>query len=278
MQNQNNKDKKPRKTHRRSHKKKVPNQPKKRENIMTGIKVSNIPITLTIDDFIDYFKKCGMLKKKSPTEPIAYFENETQETKQGVLFFLYEESVFLALDLYDKTQIKPGFSVTIEAVNSNDVTLPTTYDQSRELDWDDNKLIHVVIKNMFNLNEVTPTFIKELKEDIRDEVSERCGDVETITIFETNPEGVVVIKFKTHEGAERCVNLMNNRWFSKRQLTSQAMGSYTLYNTHPRNYGKGSRRCRRCNAQKGLIRKYGLDLCRRCFREKANEIGFFKLD
>ena len=56
------------------------------------------------------------------------------------------------------------------------------------------------------------------------------------------------------------------------------MGSYTIYNQHPRNYGKGSRTCRKCGARKGLIRKYGLDICRRCFREKAVEIGFQKLD
>lgn len=32
-------------------------------------------------------------------------------------------------------------------------------------------------------------------------------------------------------------------------------------------YGKGSRRCRVCSNQGGLIRKYGLNICRQCFRE-----------
>ena len=31
-----------------------------------------------------------------------------------------------------------------------------------------------------------------------------------------------------------------------------------------------------CNSRRGLIRKYGLDICRRCFREFAGEIGFVK--
>lgn len=44
----------------------------------------------------------------------------------------------------------------------------------------------------------------------------------------------------------------------------------------PRNYGKGSRQCRLCAHQAGLIRKWGLDLCRQCFREKAKVIGFDK--
>jgi small subunit ribosomal protein S29e len=49
-------------------------------------------------------------------------------------------------------------------------------------------------------------------------------------------------------------------------------------NTHPRKYGKGSRQCRICTARIGLIRKYGLMVCRRCMREKAAEIGFKKLN
>jgi ribosomal protein S14 len=31
-----------------------------------------------------------------------------------------------------------------------------------------------------------------------------------------------------------------------------------------------------CGAHQGLIRKYGLMICRRCFRERAEEIGFIK--
>lgn len=39
-------------------------------------------------------------------------------------------------------------------------------------------------------------------------------------------------------------------------------------------YGKGVRSCRSCFNHNSLIRKYGLDMCRRCFREYAADIGF----
>ncbi len=39
---------------------------------------------------------------------------------------------------------------------------------------------------------------------------------------------------------------------------------------------RSKRRCRFCGNSKGLIRKYALFVCRRCFREKAQEIGFKK--
>ena len=43
-----------------------------------------------------------------------------------------------------------------------------------------------------------------------------------------------------------------------------------------RKFGKGSRKCIRCGGFRGIIRKYELMYCRRCFREVAYELGFRK--
>lgn len=40
--------------------------------------------------------------------------------------------------------------------------------------------------------------------------------------------------------------------------------------------GKGQRKCRFCGSARALIRSYNLKICRRCFREVAEEIGFRK--
>jgi ribosomal protein S14 len=40
--------------------------------------------------------------------------------------------------------------------------------------------------------------------------------------------------------------------------------------------GKGKRVCRNCGNSRALIRKYRLLVCRRCFREMAESIGFRK--
>jgi len=40
--------------------------------------------------------------------------------------------------------------------------------------------------------------------------------------------------------------------------------------------GKGKRICRNCGNSRGLIRKYRMNVCRRCFREMAESIGFRK--
>lgn len=36
-------------------------------------------------------------------------------------------------------------------------------------------------------------------------------------------------------------------------------------------------KCSVCGSVRGLIHKYGLNICRRCFREVASSIGFRKL-
>jgi small subunit ribosomal protein S14 len=40
--------------------------------------------------------------------------------------------------------------------------------------------------------------------------------------------------------------------------------------------GRGKRKCRFCGGANGLIRSYGLFICRRCFREIGERIGFRK--
>ncbi len=34
--------------------------------------------------------------------------------------------------------------------------------------------------------------------------------------------------------------------------------------------------CVRCGRKRGLVRKYGLHMCRQCFRETAKQLGFEK--
>ncbi|TVY29458.1 40S ribosomal protein, partial [Lachnellula hyalina] len=60
-------------------------------------------------------------------------------------------------------------------------------------------------------------------------------------------------------------------------LKTAIMSHESVWNSRPRTYGKGARACRVCTHKAGLIRKYGLNICRQCFREKASDIGFVKV-
>ncbi|MFA5357939.1 MAG: 30S ribosomal protein S14 [archaeon] len=41
---------------------------------------------------------------------------------------------------------------------------------------------------------------------------------------------------------------------------------------------KRDRVCRMCGTRKGLIRKYKMVICRRCFKDNAEILGFKKYD
>jgi small subunit ribosomal protein S14 len=43
-----------------------------------------------------------------------------------------------------------------------------------------------------------------------------------------------------------------------------------------RKYGIASKKCEKCGRFGAMINRYGLNLCRHCFREIAEEIGFKK--
>lgn len=40
--------------------------------------------------------------------------------------------------------------------------------------------------------------------------------------------------------------------------------------------GKGTRICKNCGSTRALIRKYSIRICRRCFREIGEYLGFRK--
>ncbi|MBS3108604.1 30S ribosomal protein S14 [Candidatus Woesearchaeota archaeon] len=43
-----------------------------------------------------------------------------------------------------------------------------------------------------------------------------------------------------------------------------------------RKFGKSTKHCRFCGSTRGYIGKYGVNTCRRCFRDFAKSIGFKK--
>jgi len=38
------------------------------------------------------------------------------------------------------------------------------------------------------------------------------------------------------------------------------------------------KRCRVCNGTPGIIKKYGMNICRRCFKDQALQMGFRKYE
>mmetsp|Transcript_814 Transcript_814/g.1767 ORF Transcript_814/g.1767 Transcript_814/m.1767 type:complete len:178 (+) Transcript_814:692-1225(+) len=94
------------------------------------------------------------------------------------------------------------------------------------LDWTDDTadsgqpgLKIVILKPMFSLEDMRREgFEKVLQEEILQEVESRIGEVERIRIFSHNPEGVVQLKFASVSSAEKCIEMMQGRYYSGRRL------------------------------------------------------------
>jgi len=66
--------------------------------------------------------------------------------------------------------------------------------------------------------EQDPMFYRDLKAEIQLEC-EKLGPTESVRVFENNPEGVVAVKYESSRAAQRCLDVMNARWFGGRQIT-----------------------------------------------------------
>lgn len=67
--------------------------------------------------------------------------------------------------------------------------------------------------------------------------------------------------------------------FKQLKVKPEKLKKYIKHNApKERGIGKAVRTCVRCGRMGGHINKYGLKLCRQCFREIATKLGFKKYD
>ncbi len=65
--------------------------------------------------------------------------------------------------------------------------------------------------------------------------------------------------------------------FKQLKTKPSKLQKYIKHNSpNQRKYGRITKKCRRCGRPGGHIGKYGLELCRTCFREIAISLGFKK--
>lgn len=65
--------------------------------------------------------------------------------------------------------------------------------------------------------------------------------------------------------------------FKQLKAKPTKLNKYIKHNSpKDRSCGRATKKCQRCGRIRGHIDKYGLNLCRQCFREVATRIGFKK--
>ena len=97
-------------------------------------------------------------------------------------------------------------------------------------DTKDRKKTTVILKGMFTLDEMfaDADFRVELEEDVEAE-AKKFGEVTKVKVFTTNPDGVVSVRFKDEEAAEKCAAAMKGRWFGGTRLEAGMWDGLTNY-------------------------------------------------
>lgn len=76
-----------------------------------------------------------------------------------------------------------------------------------------------VLRYAFTLAELDedPAALLEIKEDMRDE-AETFGDVTNVTLFDKEEDGIIAVRFKEFESAEKFKDAIHGRHFGGRKL------------------------------------------------------------
>mmetsp|Transcript_34327 Transcript_34327/g.86151 ORF Transcript_34327/g.86151 Transcript_34327/m.86151 type:complete len:384 (+) Transcript_34327:79-1230(+) len=233
---------------------------KEREN--TSVIGHGFPQSTTLPDAIAFFRKAGLLATTLEGKPRVKLNYSAEEVFEGTVIatYLNRASVELAFTLLDERPFREDGRYPIRIEMAEDLPpekrnkstqnqqvldaklkrklwLKKQADERRALGWGEENRRHVVIKGMFVPEDAKgdPDFFKELKEDVREECSQ-LGEVEMLTAFEYNPEGVVVVVFKDSMAAELCLDKMDGRYFAGRKLqASWYDGVSDFYVAEPKN-------------------------------------------
>ncbi|ORY76631.1 hypothetical protein BCR37DRAFT_383264 [Protomyces lactucae-debilis] len=96
----------------------------------------------------------------------------------------------------------------------------------------------VVLKHMFTLAELDedPGLLLEVKADVREEC-ETMGEVTNVVIYDADPAGVLMVRFKEPAAAIQCVRKMHGRFFAGRQVEATLHDGKTKYKRSAKHAG-----------------------------------------
>ncbi|XP_030372953.1 HIV Tat-specific factor 1 [Scaptodrosophila lebanonensis] len=221
----------------------------------TKVYVSNLPLDITMDEFAELMGKCGMVMRDPQTQKYKlklYTEADGQIKGDGLCDYIKVESVNLALNILDEYNLR-GHKIRVQRAQFqmrgeyNPALKPKRKKKDKEklqkmkeklFDWRPDKMRGersknektVIIKNLFtpDLFEKEVELILEYQNNLREECT-KCGMVRKVVIYDRHPEGVAQINMSSPEEADLVIQMMQGRFFGKRQLTAEHWDGKTKY-------------------------------------------------
>ncbi|EEB06410.1 U2 snRNP-associated protein Uap2 [Schizosaccharomyces japonicus yFS275] len=231
--------------------------------INKAVYVQGLPKNVSVKEVQETFSKCGIIAENidTGTPRIKLYTNDAGELKgDALIVFLRSESVDMAVQLLDDTELHYGSGLrmhvqpasidykkekTVRNALPENVKKKLKRRRQQQLEklaeWDDTESPEaerlrkkwgkfVVLKHMFTLEEIeaAPELLIDLKEDITAE-AEKCGEVTNVVLYDKEPDGIVMVRFRTTEAADECVRLMEGRFFDGRVVEAFVYDGKTRY-------------------------------------------------
>ncbi|XP_046544376.1 HIV Tat-specific factor 1-like [Haliotis rubra] len=217
--------------------------------------VSNLPLDITDEEYKELMSKCGLIMHDPITRKpkLKLYRDQNKDPKgDGLCCYIKQESVQLALNILDGSDVR-GHKISVERAQFQ---MKGQYDPSKKrrkltnkdkrkmkekqeklFDWtpqqEEGRLKcekTVILKNMFDPKEFeeNPMVINELRDDVRTEVA-KFGEVKKVTVYDRNTDGVITVRYKEAEEADKCIAGLNGRWFAQQRIIASAWDGVTKY-------------------------------------------------
>lgn len=88
----------------------------------TAVYVSGLPDDITIDEIVKHFSKCGIIMDEILTgnpRIKLYSDEEGRQKGDALIVYLREESVSLALNILDESEIRPENKISVQEASFN---------------------------------------------------------------------------------------------------------------------------------------------------------------
>lgn len=223
----------------------------------TSVYIEGLPLDTSVEEVAEVFSKCGVIKVDADTRGPRIKLYKNKETGQpqgdGLVTYLKAPSVQLAIDILDGTSLRLGGKEVMKVAGAKFEQKGDTYItqnnkvskkrkkqivemlEKKALGWsgfDDRlrpEMVTVVLKNMFSPEELhCENLVSELEEDVASECG-KFGPIAKVRVFETNPEGVVVVKFQDPKNCQECIKALQGRWFGGRQIKAEVWDGVTNF-------------------------------------------------
>jgi hypothetical protein len=235
---------------------------KKKKVKNSWIYITGLDNDITVELLVNIFSKYGLIDDDVLTnEPrVKIYRNQETGLPKGdaSICFVKEPSVELAISMMDEVEYKPGFKIRVKCAvwdkkkalgekKKDDETKQPKWKEvmteaeykarleakrkrvNAKLGWKSTAQVNtVILRNVFDRNEIrsNPLLLEELKKDMRIGASQ-FGKVKALKVAENNPEGIVIIHFKSNISSNPCVEKMNGRFYGGRMISAALWDGYT---------------------------------------------------